>query len=74
MAGFPVDGRSKLTSSSTANFHDVDSVGNGVRASLCEHGAFKRGRAQKAKPQLLEPIMKVEVVTPRTTWATSSAI
>ena len=35
--------------------------------------AFKEG-ARKAKPKLLEPIMDVEVVCPRSTWATSSAI
>jgi elongation factor G len=34
--------------------------------------AVKEG-VRKAKPVLLEPIMKVEVVTPKTTSATSSA-
>jgi elongation factor G len=46
---------------------DVDS--SEIALEVAGANAFKDG-VRKASPALLEPIMKVEVVTPRTTWAT----
>ena len=43
------------------SFHDVDS--SEVAFKVAGSQAFKEG-AKKAKPVLLEPVMKVEVVTP----------
>ena len=59
IAGFPVvDVKVTLYDGS---YHDVDSseMAFKIAGSMC----FKEG-AQKAKPVLLEPVMKVEVVTP----------
>ena len=59
MAGYPVvDVKVTLYDGS---FHDVDSseMAFKIAGSMC----FKEGAA-KAKPVLLEPVMKVEVVTP----------
>jgi elongation factor G len=59
LAGFPVvDVKVTLFDGS---YHDVDSseMAFKIAASMC----FKEG-VKKAKPVLLEPIMKVEVVTP----------
>ncbi|MBZ0134587.1 MAG: elongation factor G, partial [Rhodanobacter sp.] len=59
MAGFPVVGiKVKLVFGS---YHDVDS--SEMAFKLAASMAFKQGFA-KANPVLLEPIMKVEVVTP----------
>lgn len=59
IAGFPVvDVRVRLFDGS---FHDVDS--SEMAFKIAGSMAFKEG-ALKAKPALLEPIMKVEVVTP----------
>lgn len=59
IAGFPVvDVRIALYDGS---YHDVDS--NEMAFKIAGSQAFKEGAA-KAKPVLLEPIMKVEVVTP----------
>jgi len=59
LAGFPVVGvKVKLIFGS---YHDVDS--SEMAFKLASSMAFKQGFA-KAKPVLLEPIMKVEVVTP----------
>ena len=44
------------------SFHDVDS--SEVAFKVAGSMAFKEG-AQKAKPILLEPVMKVEAVTPK---------
>jgi elongation factor G len=52
-------------------YHDVDS--SALAFEICARGAMREA-AQKAGIKLLEPIMKVEVVTPRIIWATSSAI
>jgi elongation factor G len=58
-AGFPVvDVKVTIFNGS---YHDVDS--NEVSFKIAASMAFKEGCA-KAKPVLLEPIMKVEVVTP----------
>ena len=59
IAGYPVvDVRVALYDGS---YHDVDS--NEMAFKIAGSMAFKEG-ARKAKPVLLEPIMKVEVVTP----------
>jgi elongation factor G len=43
------------------SYHDVDS--DAMSFELCAKAGFRHG-ALKAKPTLLEPIMKVEVITP----------
>ncbi|WP_028928257.1 elongation factor G [Pseudoxanthomonas suwonensis] len=59
LAGFPVVGvKVKLVFGS---YHDVDS--SEMAFKLAASMAFKQGFA-KARPVLLEPIMKVEIVTP----------
>jgi elongation factor G len=59
IAGYPVvDAKVTLYDGS---YHDVDS--SEMAFKIAGSMAFKEG-AQKAKPVLLEPIMKVEVVTP----------
>lgn len=59
IAGFPVvDVKITLFDGS---YHDVDS--NEMAFKIAGSMAFKEG-AKKAKPVLLEPVMKVEVVTP----------
>lgn len=59
LAGFPVEGlKVKLYHGS---FHDVDS--DALSFELAARLGFKNA-AKKAKPQLLEPVMSVEVVTP----------
>ncbi len=59
LAGYPVvDVKAALFDGS---FHDVDS--SEMAFKIAGSMAFKEG-ALKAKPKLLEPIMKVEVVTP----------
>ncbi|WOL05238.1 hypothetical protein Cni_G13965 [Canna indica] len=59
LAGYPVvDVRAVLVDGS---YHDVDS--SVLAFQLAARGAFRNG-IRKASPKLLEPIMKVEVVTP----------
>ncbi len=59
IAGFPVvDFRVELIDGA---YHDVDS--SVMAFEIAAKAAFKEAM-QKAKPQLLEPMMKVEVVTP----------
>ncbi|XAR54982.1 hypothetical protein NMG60_11030339 [Bertholletia excelsa] len=59
LAGFPVvDVRAVLVDGS---YHDVDS--SVLAFQLAARGAFREGM-RKAGPKMLEPIMKVEVVTP----------
>lgn len=59
LAGFPVvDLRAVLVDGS---YHDVDS--SVLAFQLAARGAFREGM-RKAGPKMLEPIMKVEVVTP----------
>ena len=59
IAGYPVvDVKVTLYDGS---YHDVDS--SEMAFKIAGSMAFRDG-AQKAKPVLLEPIMKVEVVTP----------
>ena len=64
------DGRRQGDRCSTAQYHEVDS--SEMAFKIAGSIAFKEA-ARKASPALLEPLMAVEVVTPRTTWATSSA-
>ncbi len=60
IAGFPlVDVRVTLIDGA---YHDVDS--SVLAFEIASRAAFREG-AQKAGPKLLEPIMKVEVVTPQ---------
>jgi elongation factor G len=59
MAGFPtIDFKATLIDGA---YHDVDS--SALAFEIASRAAFKEGM-QKAGPVLLEPIMKVEVVTP----------
>ena len=59
LAGYPLDNlRVRIFDGS---FHDVDS--DAVAFELCAKVGF-RNAGKKAKPVLLEPIMKVEVTTP----------
>ena len=59
LAGFPViDFKATLTDGA---YHDVDS--SVMAFEIAARAAFREGMA-KAGPKLLEPIMKVEVVTP----------
>jgi elongation factor G len=59
LAGFPLD-KLKVTLLD-GSFHPVDS--DQLSFEICAQIAFKNACA-KAKPVLMEPIMKVEVVTP----------
>jgi elongation factor G len=59
LAGFPVD-KLKVTVLD-GSFHPVDS--DQLSFEICAQIAFKNACA-KAKPVLMEPIMKIEVVTP----------
>jgi elongation factor G len=59
LAGYPVD-KLKVTLMD-GSFHPVDS--DQLSFDICAQMAFKSACA-KAKPVLMEPIMKVEVVTP----------
>ena len=59
LAGFPVENlRVRIFDGS---FHQVDS--DGMSFELCAKSGFREA-GRKAKPVLLEPIMKVEVITP----------
>ena len=59
IAGFPmVDIKARLIDGA---YHDVDS--SVLAFEIASRAAFREG-CQKARPKLLEPIMKVEVVTP----------
>jgi len=59
LAGYPVDSlKVRLTDGS---YHNVDS--DSLSFEICARAAY-RAAMPKAKPVLLEPIMKVEVVTP----------
>jgi elongation factor G len=59
LAGYPVETmRVRIFDGS---FHDVDS--DSMSFELCAKGGFREA-GRKAKPVLLEPIMKIEVVTP----------
>jgi elongation factor G len=59
LAGYPVETmRVRITDGS---YHDVDS--DSMSFELCAKGGFREA-GRKAKPVLLEPIMKIEVVTP----------
>ncbi len=59
LASYPVDNMKVRVFD--GSFHAVDS--DSMSFELCAKGGFREA-ARKAKPVLLEPIMKVEVVTP----------
>ncbi|MGH7015201.1 MAG: elongation factor G [Stellaceae bacterium] len=60
LAGFPViDFKATLYDGA---YHDVDS--SALAFEIASRAAFREG-IQKAAPKLLEPVMRVEVVTPR---------
>ncbi len=59
LAGFPMD-RMKVTLSD-GSFHAVDS--DALSFEICAKVAYREA-APKAKPCILEPIMKIEVLTP----------
>ncbi len=59
LAGYPVD--SMKVTLLDGSYHDVDS--DALSFEICAKIAFK-GACKQAKPVLLEPIMKLEVVTP----------
>jgi elongation factor G len=59
LAAFPVE--SLKIEVKDGSFHAVDS--DGMSFELCARAGF-RNAGKKAKPVLLEPIMKVEVITP----------
>jgi len=63
LAGFPLD-KLKVTVID-GSFHAVDS--DQLSFEICAQMAYKEACA-KAKPILLEPIMKMEVVTPKKAW------
>jgi len=59
IAGFPtIDYKIQLTDGA---YHDVDS--SALAFEIASRAAFKEGMA-KASPKLLEPVMRVEVVSP----------
>jgi len=59
VAGFPtIDFKARLVDGA---YHDVDS--SALAFEIATRAAFKEGM-QKASPALLEPVMKVEVITP----------
>ncbi len=68
LAGYPMVGV-KATLIDGA-YHDVDS--SEMAFKIAGSMVFKEG-AKRANPVLLEPLMDVEVRTPRSTWATLSA-
>jgi elongation factor G len=59
LAGFPVE--SMRVRIFDGSFHQVDS--DGMSFELCAKSGFREA-GKKAKPVILEPIMKVEVITP----------
>ncbi len=59
LAGYPME--SMKVRIFDGSFHQVDS--DSMSFELCAKGGFREA-GRKAKPTLLEPIMKVEVVTP----------
>lgn len=65
LAGYPVvDLKVTLTD---GGFHPVDS--SAIAFEIAAKAAYRQS-LPKAGPQLLEPVMKVDVFTPKTTWAT----
>jgi elongation factor G len=59
LAGFPVD--SLKVELNDGSYHDVDS--DSLSFEICARMAYREA-LKMAKPELLEPIMKVEAVTP----------
>jgi elongation factor G len=48
------------------SFHAVDS--DSLSFEICARTAFREALPKACKPVLMEPIMKVEVLTPEKTW------
>jgi elongation factor G len=68
LAGFPmIDFKATLYDGA---YHDVDS--SALAFEIAARAAFREG-IPKCGPALLEPMMRVEVVTPEQLQATSSA-
>ena len=67
LAGYPMVGVKAILIDGA--YHDVDS--SEMAFKIAGSQVFKEG-ARRANPVLLEPLMAVEVRTPRSTWATSS--
>ena len=59
LAGFPID--SLKVELLDGSYHDVDS--DALSFEICAKMAYRNG-LKNASPELLEPIMKIEVVTP----------
>ena len=59
LAGFPIE-RLKVTLTD-GSFHNVDS--DALSFEICAKSAFREA-IPKCKPVLMEPIMKIEVITP----------
>ena len=59
LAGFPID--SLVVELNDGSYHDVDS--DALSFEICAKMAYRHG-LKNASPELLEPIMKIEVVTP----------
>ncbi|MEO9532552.1 MAG: elongation factor G [Crocinitomicaceae bacterium] len=59
LAGFPID--SLVVELNDGSYHDVDS--DSLSFEVCAKMAYRNG-LKNASPELLEPIMSVEVVTP----------
>ncbi len=59
LAGFPID--SLVVELNDGSYHDVDS--DALSFEICAKMAYRNG-LKNASPELLEPIMKIEVVTP----------
>ncbi|MDA7803494.1 elongation factor G [Crocinitomix sp.] len=59
LAGFPID--SIVVELNDGSYHDVDS--DALSFEICAKMAYRHGM-KNASPELLEPIMKIEVVTP----------
>jgi elongation factor G len=63
LAGYPVNNMKVRIFD--GSYHDVDS--DAMSFELCAKSAFSEA-GRKAKPTLLEPIMKVEVLHQTSTW------
>ena len=59
LAGFPID--TLKVELLDGSYHDVDS--DALSFEICAKMAYRNG-LKNASPELLEPIMKIEVVTP----------
>jgi len=65
----PATDRRRQVRLTDGSYHEVDS--SEMAFKIAASMGFKEA-CRRAKPVLLEPVMDVEVVTPRSTWARSS--